>query len=73
MIVLMSRLDLLGENIRKYRRSRGLKQSELAIALDCTYEYISKLEHGQRYISLRRLFELADVLDVDVKDLMNFK
>ena len=69
----MSRLELLGNNIKKYRKVRGLKQVELAIALNCTYEYISKLEHGQRYISLRRLFELADILEVDIKDLMNFK
>jgi len=69
----MSRLELLGENIKKYRKAKGLKQTDLAIALDCTYEYICRLEHGQRYISLRRLFELADILEVDIKDLMNFK
>lgn len=69
----MSRLELLGANIKKYRKAKRLKQSELAVALDCTYEYISKLEHGQRFISLRRLFELADILEVDVKDLMNFQ
>jgi len=69
----MSRLDLLGQNIRKYRKAKGLKQAQLALALDCTYEFISKIENGQRYISLRKLFELADILEVDIKDLMNFK
>ena len=69
----MSRLNLLGQNIRKYRKAKGLKQAQLAIALDCTYEFISKIENGQRYISLRKLFELADILEVDIKDLMNFK
>ena len=69
----MSRLVLLGQNIKKYRKAKGLKQADLAIALDCTYEFISKVERGLRYISLRRLFELADTLEVDIKDLMNFK
>ena len=69
----MSRLKQLGENIKKYRIARGLKQVNLAIALDCTYEYISRIEKGQKYLSLRRLFELADILEVDIKDLMNFK
>ena len=69
----MSRLILLGQNIRKYRKAKGLKQADLAIALDCTYEFISKVERGLRYMSLRRLFELADTLGVDVKDLMDFK
>ena len=69
----MSRLIMLGQNIKKYRKAKGLKQADLAIALDCTYEFISKVERGLRYISLRRLFELADTLEVDIKDLMNFK
>ena len=69
----MSRLKQLGENIKKYRKLKGLKQINLAIALDCTYEYISRVEKGQKYLSLRRLFELADILEVDIKDLMNFK
>lgn len=69
----MSRLKDLGKNIKKYRQAKGLKQFDIAIALDCTYEYISRVERGQKYLSLRRLFELADILEVDVKDLMNFK
>lgn len=69
----MSRLELLGQNIKKYRKIKKLKQSELALALDCTYEFISKIEHGKRYLSLRKLFELADILEVDVKDLMDFE
>ena len=69
----MSRIELLGKNIKKYRKEKGLKQLDLAIALDCTYEYISRIERGQKYLSLRKLFELADILKVDVKDLMDFK
>lgn len=69
----MSRLELLGKNIRKYRELKGLRQIDLAVAIDCTGEYITRVERGQKYLSLRRLFELADILEVDIKDLMNFK
>ena len=69
----MSRLNLLGQNIKKYREARKLRQVDIAIALDCTYEYICRVERGQKYLSLRKLFELADILEVDIKDLMNFK
>ena len=69
----MARLILLGQNIKKYRKAKGLKQAEVALALNCTYEFVSKVENGQRYLSLRRLFNLADILNVKVKDLMNFK
>lgn len=69
----MSRLNILGQNIKKYREAKMLRQVDIAIALDCTYEYICRVERGQKYLSLRKLFELADILGVEVKDLMNFK
>ena len=62
----MSRLNLLGLNIKKYREQKGLRQIDLAVALDCTGEYITRVERGQKYLSLRRLFELADILEVDI-------
>lgn len=69
----MSRLKNLGQNIKKYREEKKLRQVDIAIALDCTYEYICRVERGQKYLSLRKLFELADILEVEIKDLMNFK
>ena len=68
----MSRLELLGQNIRKYRKKRHLTQRDLAVAIDCTYEFICRIERGQMFISLRRLFKLADILEVKVSDLINF-
>jgi transcriptional regulator with XRE-family HTH domain len=67
----MSRLKNLGANIKKYRLKKGLTQASLAVSLDLSYEYICRVERGQKYISLRKLFELADVLSVNVHDLMN--
>ena len=68
----MSRLKLLGLNIRKYRNTKNLTQKDLAIALDCTYEYICHVEKGQMSISLRKLFQIADVLEVKMSDLIDF-
>lgn len=67
----MSRLKILGENIKKYRQKKGLTQANLAVSLDLSYEYICRVERGQKYMSLRKLFELADVLSVNIRDLMN--
>ena len=50
----MSRLELLGKNIRKYRELKGLRQIDLAVAIDCTGEYIPRVERGQKYLSLRK-------------------
>ncbi len=69
----MSRLKNLGLNIKKYRELKKWSQALLAEKLDFSVEYICRVERGQKYISLRKLFELADILEVDFKDLTNFK
>lgn len=68
----MSRLKNLGLNIKKYREKKGLTQINVAVKLGLSYEYISRVEHGQKYMSLRKLFEMADLLGVKFSDLMNF-
>ena len=68
----MSRWLSLGENIKKYRKAKKLTQRDIATALDCTYEYICHVETGQMSISLKRLFLLADVLEVKMSDLIDF-
>lgn len=68
----MSRLNLLGANIKKYRKLRKLSQNQLAEILDFSREHIACIETGKEFISLRKLFDLADVLDVPVKDFFNF-
>ena len=40
----MSRLKKLGENIKKYRELKGLKQIDLAVSLGFSGEYICRVE-----------------------------
>ena len=68
----MSRLCALGLNIKKYRKAKNLTQRDLAVALDCTYEFICHVERGQMYISLKKLFKLADILEIKLSELINF-
>jgi transcriptional regulator with XRE-family HTH domain len=68
----MSRLELLGKNIKTYRKAKHLTQRDLAVALDCTYEFICHVEKGQMAMSLKRLFQLADILEVKMTDLIDF-
>ena len=71
-IVHMSRLEKLGKNIRKYRKAKKLTQRDLAIALDCTYEFICHIERGQMFVSLKKLFQIADILSIKMTDLIDF-
>jgi transcriptional regulator with XRE-family HTH domain len=69
----MSRLKLLGNNIKKYRIAKGLTQENLAEMVDLSREYVIRVEMGHKRISLKKLFEIADALDVDCSMLINFK
>lgn len=66
---------LLGLTIAYYRKLRGLTQAELAEATNLSRTHISNIEapNGKTSISLNKLFDIADVLEVLVKDLFDFR
>lgn len=68
----MSRLNFLGANIKKYRQAKNFSQEFLAEKVDLSREYITRIENGQKFVSLKKLFLLADALEVKFSDLTNF-
>lgn len=66
---------LLGLTIAYYRKLRGLTQAELTEATNLSRTHISNIEapNGKTSISLNKLFDIADVLEVPVKDLLDFR
>lgn len=68
----MSRLLLLGQNIKKYRKAKNLSQNQLAEIIDLSREHLACIETGKEYISLRKLFLIADALSVPLKNFINF-
>lgn len=66
---------LLGLTIAYYRKLRGLTQAERAEATNLSRTHISNIEapNGKTSISLNKLFDIADVLEVPVKDLFDFR
>lgn len=66
---------LLGLTIAYYRKLRGLTQAELAEATNLSRTHISNIEapNGKTSISLNKFFDIADVLEVPVKDLFDFR
>lgn len=55
----------VGERLKLLREQHGLKQSELAVPSQrITNSYISRVESGERNLSLRALRVLADRLGV---------
>ncbi|MEF2071441.1 helix-turn-helix domain-containing protein [Consotaella aegiceratis] len=60
-----------GENpIRVWREFRGMTATQLAERIGIAKAYLSQLESGRREGSMRTLRALAEVLKVDVDDLI---
>lgn len=71
----MNEFRLLGLTIAYYRKLRGLTQAELVEATNLSRTHISNIEapNGKTSISLNKLFDIAEVLEVPVKDLFDFR
>lgn len=65
----------LGLTISYYRKLKGLTQSELAQNVGLSRTHISNIEAPQvkTFLSLESLFDIADALDVPVKDFFDFR
>lgn len=61
--------NVIGKNIKKYRKKKGIKQRELAEALYLSDSFIAKLESiTHQTISIDTLEDIANVLDCDIRD-----
>ena len=68
-------MRLLGLTIAFYRRARRLTQSELAEAVHISRTHMSNIEapNTKTSISLNLLFDIAEALDIPVKELFDFQ
>jgi transcriptional regulator with XRE-family HTH domain len=57
--------------IRLARCKKRLKQEEVAVKLNVTQSFYSKIENGQSELTLSLLEQLVDVLEIDCMDLIN--
>lgn len=66
------RYKKIGQNIAKYRKEKGLSQEELANEVEISYSYIIQIEAPNvvKKMSLEVLFDIADFLKINVKDLL---
>jgi transcriptional regulator with XRE-family HTH domain len=61
---------ILGGNIRRLRRDRGLSQEELAFEAEIDRTYVSQIERAVINPSLLVLYKLGRALHADVLDLL---
>ncbi len=60
----------IGQRIRKFRKSHGFSQEELAERVNISTTHMSHIETGNTKLSLPVLVQLAQVLEVRTDDLL---
>lgn len=63
--------SIIAENIKKYRKKKGISQDKLSKIADVTYNTIIKIESGATHNPrVETLKQIADALGVSIDDLM---
>ncbi len=59
-----SKIEIIQNNIKKYRNKRGLTQDKLSEMAGISCDYLSEIERGKKIPSLKRFIAIADALDI---------
>jgi transcriptional regulator with XRE-family HTH domain len=62
--------DVFAANLRRLRNARGLAQDDLAYEAEVSRSYLSQLEKGAFYASLKIVGKLATALNVEPAELL---
>ncbi|WP_439405938.1 helix-turn-helix domain-containing protein [Bradyrhizobium sp. DASA03076] len=57
--------ETFATNLRRLRNAKGWSQDELALEAEISRSYLSQLEKGVYYVSIKVIGRLADKLDVE--------
>lgn len=61
-----STINILQNNIKKFRKEKGVTQLRLSILTGLSKDYIAAIECGRRVPSVKRLVLIASALNIDV-------
>lgn len=62
--------EVFATNLRRLRHARGLSQDDLAYEAEVSRSYLSQLEKGVYYASLKIVGKVAAVLEVEPAELL---
>ncbi len=60
----------VGKRVAARRKELGMVQDDVALQMGLSRTSVTNIEVGRQRILLHQLFELADILDMDVSDLI---
>jgi len=63
----------VGKNIKKIREQKGLMQKEVALVANMQASNYSKIERGQRDVSVEALYKIAQFLGMTVDEIIHYE
>ena len=66
-----TKLIILGKSIKNARRIKHLSQNALAEKLDISREHLAKIETAKRYVSLKLLFKICEILEITESEIFS--
>lgn len=60
----------IGTKIRETRKSKSISQEQLALRTAIDRSYLGRIERGEVNITVEKLYQISQTLEVDVKILL---
>ena len=60
----MNLKEVFINNLKFYRKQKGLTQNELTLALDKSYNYINSIEQGKMMPSFEAIEKICEILEI---------
>ena len=61
------RMVAFGKRVREVRKSKGISQEKLAEMAGIDRSYMGNIERGEKNITLKKIYEICDALQIDIK------
>lgn len=66
-------LKQIGKNIQKIRMGKGYTQETFSELMGVSWSYVAKIESGILNLSLGKITEFANYLNVDINEILEIK
>ncbi len=64
------RIIAFGKRVREVRKAKGISQEKLAELADIDRSYMGNIERGEKNVTLKKVYEICDALDVTIGELV---
>lgn len=64
------RMIAFGRRVREARKNKGISQESLAEMAGIDRSYMGNIERGEKNVTLKKVYEICDALDLDIKDIV---